>query len=82
MLGAILGLIRTNFVIVMLVSGATFFSKDANDLVVTPIENMLAKVQRICQNPLEAARIEEDLAIAEEQLKTAKLDENLRKNKL
>lgn len=44
MLSAILGLIRTNFVIIMLISGATFFSKDANDLVVTPIENMLAKV--------------------------------------
>jgi hypothetical protein len=43
-LNAILGIIRTSFVIAILVTGAIFFSKDANDLVVTPIENMLAKV--------------------------------------
>lgn len=52
--------------IFVLVVGAIFFSKDANDLVVTPIENMLAKVQRIADNPLEAARIEEELALAED----------------
>ncbi len=43
-LNAILGIIRTSFVIFLLVVGAIFFSQDANDLVVTPIENMLAKV--------------------------------------
>jgi hypothetical protein len=65
-LDAILGIIRTSFVIVVLVSGAIFFSKDSNDLVVTPIESMLAKVRRISKNPLEAAHIEEDMAIAED----------------
>lgn len=61
--------------------GAVLFSKDANDLVVTPIERMLVKVKRISKNPLEAARIEEDLALYEEYLKSEKLDKNLKKNK-
>ena len=36
------------------------FTKDSNDLVVIPIENMLGKVRRITRSPLEAAIIEED----------------------
>lgn len=39
-----LGIIRTTFVIILLILGAILFSKDANDLVVIPIENMLVKV--------------------------------------
>ena len=35
------------------------FSKDAEDLIVQPIEQMLEKVKRISKNPLEAAIIEE-----------------------
>lgn len=48
-----------------MVAGAILFSKDATDLVVTPIENMLSKVRRIAKNPLEAAKIEEDEEIIE-----------------
>lgn len=44
------------------------FTKDANDLVVIPIENMLSKVRRIADNPLEAARIEEDEEVLEVEL--------------
>lgn len=47
--------------------GAFSFSKDSNDLVVIPIENMLSKVKRISENPLEAAKIEEDEEILEEE---------------
>jgi hypothetical protein len=54
----------------VLVAGAVLFSKDANDLVVTPIERMLVKVRRISQNPLEAAQIEEDIALYEEYLRS------------
>jgi hypothetical protein len=36
------------------------FSKDSNDLVVVPIENMLSKIKRITRNPLEAAIIAEN----------------------
>jgi hypothetical protein len=39
----------------VLASGAMFFSKDANDLVIQPIEAMIQKVNRIAKNPLEAA---------------------------
>lgn len=73
---------RTTFVILVLVLGAVFFSKDANDLVVTPIESMLAKVKRIAKNPLEAAHIEEDMAIAEDQLKKSNLGDKLVQQKM
>jgi hypothetical protein len=43
-MNAYLGIIRTTFVIVLLVVGAILFSNDANNLVVVPIESMLAKV--------------------------------------
>ena len=65
-----------------MVMGAISFSKDSNDLVVIPIENMLIKVKRISSNPLEAASIEEEIAMAEEHMKTqtgkkrAKVQEN------
>lgn len=39
------------------------FNKDSNDLVVIPIENMLSKIRRIAENPLEAAKMEEDQEI-------------------
>jgi hypothetical protein len=65
-MNSILGIIRTSFVIVVMVAGAVLFSKDASDLVVNPIESMLAKVKRISDNPLAAAKIEEDIAVAEE----------------
>ena len=40
---------------VVLGAGAMLFSKDVEDYVVTPIESMLSKVNRIAKNPLEAA---------------------------
>ena len=54
-LNAALGIGRTFFVCLVLAAGALFFSKDANDLVIAPIENMIQKVNRISKNPLEAA---------------------------
>lgn len=64
-LNAILGIVRTFFVIIVLVAGVVFFNKDASDYVVTPIENMLAKVRKISENPLEAAKMEEDNQVLE-----------------
>lgn len=66
-MNAILGIIMTVFVITIMVSGAVFFNKDSSDLVVVPIENMLSKVRRISKNPLEAATIEEDQEILEQE---------------
>lgn len=55
--------------IVLLSAAAALFAKDSNDLVLSPIERMLNKVKRIGANPLEAARMAEDEAVAEEELK-------------
>ena len=60
-------MLRTTFVIIVLVAGVLLFSKDANDLVVVPIETMLNKVRRIAENPLEAAKIQQDEEILEEE---------------
>ena len=67
-LNSILGICRTIFVTLVLTAAALFFSKDANDLVLSPIENMLIKVKRIAENPLAAAQIEEEDALLREEL--------------
>jgi hypothetical protein len=51
----------------MLVAGAIIFNKDSNDFVVAPIEEMLKRIRRIAMNPLEAAKIQEDNQIIEEE---------------
>ena len=67
-LSAILSILRTIFVCVMLAGAAIIFSKDATDLVLTPLENMLKKINNITTNPLEARKIEEDEAMVWERL--------------
>ena len=52
----------------MLAGAAIIFSKDATDLVLTPLENMLKKINNITTNPLEARKIEEDEAMVWERL--------------
>ena len=42
-----LGIARTVFICIVLAGGAIFFSKDANDLVIGPIEKMMQKVRKI-----------------------------------
>jgi len=54
-LQAALSICITIFVCFILASGALLFSKEANDLVIAPIEQMIQKVNRIAANPLEAA---------------------------
>ena len=84
-LSTVLSLVRTTFMLFLLCSSAILFTKDSNELVLNPIERMLGKViiffvflkkknnnikvKRIAQNPLEAAKISEDEAVAEEELK-------------
>ena len=67
-LDSALGIARTVFVCIVLTAGALYFSKDAHDLVLHPIENMLEKVKRIAKNPLEAAQMEENEALALEEV--------------
>eukprot|EP01016_Furgasonia_blochmanni_P056965 TRINITY_DN980_c0_g2_i8.p1 TRINITY_DN980_c0_g2~~TRINITY_DN980_c0_g2_i8.p1 ORF type:complete len:532 (+),score=119.26 TRINITY_DN980_c0_g2_i8:113-1708(+) len=59
-LNAWLSIMRTWFVCIILLGGALLFSQDATELVLTPIESMLEKVQRIARNPIEAAQSEEE----------------------
>ena len=54
-LDAILSMFRTVFVSIVLSSGAVLFTRDVDTLILTPIENMMKKVRRIADNPLEAA---------------------------
>eukprot|EP00825_Cyclidium_porcatum_P029678 TRINITY_DN31623_c0_g1_i3.p1 TRINITY_DN31623_c0_g1~~TRINITY_DN31623_c0_g1_i3.p1 ORF type:complete len:481 (-),score=49.52 TRINITY_DN31623_c0_g1_i3:210-1652(-) len=74
-LNAILSIVRTTFLMFLLTMSSIFFIKDSNDLVLFPIERMLITVKRIGENPLEAARMAEDEAVAEQEL--FKLDLNL-----
>ncbi|KRX00510.1 Adenylyl cyclase class-3/4/guanylyl cyclase [Pseudocohnilembus persalinus] len=45
---------RTFFVCIILTMGALLFSKDANDLALSPIERMITKVNQIARNPNDA----------------------------
>lgn len=58
----IIGLARTTFICIVLAIGSIFFSSDANNLVLNPIERMLEKVKFIAKNPLAAASDEVDQA--------------------
>ena len=58
-------------IVVFLAVGSAIFSKTTNDLVITPIENMIAKVHGIAENPLQprslqAAQDMEERTVAEE----------------
>ena len=57
---SILSILRTFFVVIVLAGAALLFSKDATDLVLTPIEKMMRKINNITENPLNAAKIEEE----------------------
>jgi hypothetical protein len=61
-LNAILSIVRTIFVSIVLSTAAVLFSKDVQDLVLTPVERMLETVKRIAENPLKAANEEENQA--------------------
>ncbi len=67
-MNAILSIIRTIILIIVIATSSIYFTKDINEIVVDPIERMLLKIKMISANPLEAARIEEDEAVAEQEL--------------
>jgi len=56
-LAAILNTAQTIFICILLGGGAMTFSQDANRLVLTPIERMISKLEKIRNNPLEAMTI-------------------------
>jgi len=53
-LDAVLNIAKTVFVCIVLLCGALYFTKDANDLVIIPIEKMTDKVRRMAKNPIAA----------------------------
>eukprot|EP01022_Parablepharisma_sp_SALTPOND_P028235 TRINITY_DN6_c0_g1_i2.p3 TRINITY_DN6_c0_g1~~TRINITY_DN6_c0_g1_i2.p3 ORF type:complete len:725 (-),score=113.15 TRINITY_DN6_c0_g1_i2:12502-14676(-) len=73
---ALFGILQTIFVCIMLTIGAFMFTKDATDLVIGPIEEMMGKVKRIAQNPLEAAKEEEKEAAALHQAEKERKEQN------
>lgn len=60
-LNAMLNICKTAFICLMFCIGALIFTKDANDIVITPIENMISKVKRIAYNPMLAAQKHVDI---------------------
>lgn len=65
-LEAVLSLITTFLVCTMLGVGAALFSKMTTDLVITPIEDMIMRVNNITADPLGAAHQEEERLLFEE----------------
>ena len=53
-----LSIVRTLFVCAVLAFGSLHFSKDAHEIVILPIEQMIRKVNSISTNPIEAAQDE------------------------
>jgi len=58
-INAILSMLRTIFVCICLAGAALYFVKDMNTYILTPIENMLKKIETINENPINAASIQE-----------------------
>eukprot|EP00921_Rhytidocystis_pertsovi_P005489 GHVQ01009452.1.p1 GENE.GHVQ01009452.1~~GHVQ01009452.1.p1 ORF type:complete len:1149 (-),score=136.56 GHVQ01009452.1:121-3567(-) len=58
---ALLSIIQTLFVVMVLLFFSLQFSRDANNLVLHPIEKMIDRISVIRINPLEAIRLQEEL---------------------
>lgn len=61
-----LGIGTTLLVCIVLGSGAMIFSRIITDLVITPIEDMVQRVQDITDDPLKAAHQQEEAYLIEE----------------
>jgi len=57
---AIFSLATTGFVLVLLLAGSLMFSRDANRLIVNPVEQMMRRVKTIRDNPLIAMQMADD----------------------
>ena len=67
-LEAWLNMCRTVFVCVVLSVSSILFSKDTQELVLEPIENMIEKVKKMSKNPLKAVQEEEREKLAKKEL--------------
>ena len=59
-LQAILSMTTTIFVVFVLGAGTLILSRVTQEMVITPIEEMMTKVKRISENPLKAQQDEEN----------------------
>jgi len=75
-LEASLSILQTIFICFAVGIGAMTFSKDANELLLNPIERMIAKMETIKDNPLAAMRLG-DLEYRREEIEHAKRKEQL-----
>ena len=72
---ALLNMMRTSFVCIILLLGAMFFSKDANTLVLRPLDRMVTKIQVMSENPLTQFTISND--DGDEQMETRMLENSI-----
>ncbi|KAL4427408.1 hypothetical protein ABPG74_009680 [Tetrahymena malaccensis] len=75
-LSSYLSIGQTTFILIILAYATITFVKDINKLVVSPIERMLETIKLIADNPLDAAKISEEKAMAEQELKKNKVKIN------
>lgn len=61
-----LGIATTVIVCIVLGAGALIFSKMTTELVITPIENMIEKINNLTSNPQLAAEKEEELLLLQD----------------
>ena len=73
-LQAILNIMRTLFICIILLVGAMSFSKDANQLVLIPIERMIKKVRLLADNPLAGSKMQTDTEGEDSQYETRILE--------
>jgi len=73
-----LSMLQTIFICFAVGVGAMSFAKDANELLLNPIERMIAKMETIKDNPLEAMRLG-DLEYRREEIEHAQHMEDLAK---
>ncbi|CAK9039981.1 unnamed protein product [Durusdinium trenchii] len=71
-----LSIVQTLFICFAVGVGAMTFSKDANELLLNPIERMIEKMETIKDNPLEAMRLG-DLEFRREEVEEARFREKL-----
>eukprot|EP00931_Biecheleriopsis_adriatica_P121079 TRINITY_DN9615_c0_g1_i1.p1 TRINITY_DN9615_c0_g1~~TRINITY_DN9615_c0_g1_i1.p1 ORF type:complete len:994 (-),score=224.48 TRINITY_DN9615_c0_g1_i1:118-3099(-) len=75
-----LSIVQTLFICFAVGVGAMTFSKDANDLLLNPIERMIQKMETIKDNPLEAMRLG-DLEFRREEVERARFLDKLNQKK-
>ena len=72
-----MGIATTFLVCVVLTAGALIFSKLTTDLVISPIEHMIEKVNNITKDPLKAAHDEEERLLFEELAEKDEMDRGM-----